>query len=56
MPKVDTWHDLLYDTWFKVPIKNTKSESGAERLGLVSMLAGEVSGAVIDLFGSLSSL
>ena len=43
-------------TWFKVPIKNTKSESGAERLRLVSMHAGEVSGAVLNLFGTLSSL
>ena len=47
---------LLYSTWFKVPIKNTKSESGAERLRLVSMHAGEVSGAVLNLFGTLSSL
>jgi hypothetical protein len=43
-------------TWFKVPSKNIKSESGAERLGLVSMHAGEVRGAVLDLFGTLSSL
>ena len=43
-------------TWFKVPSKNTKSESGAERLGLVSMHAGEVSGAVLNLSGTLSSL
>ena len=43
-------------TWFKVPIKNIKSESGAERLGLVSMYAGKVSGAVLDLSGPLSSL
>ena len=43
-------------TWFKVPSKNVKSESGAERLGLVSMHAGEVSGAVLNLFGTLSSL
>ena len=48
--------EIALATWFKVPIKNTKSESGAERLGLVSMHAGEVSGAVLDLFGSLSSL
>ena len=45
-----------YLTWFKVPSKNIKSESGAERLGLVSMHAGEVSGAVLNLFGTLSSL
>ena len=43
-------------TWFKVPSKNIKSESGGERLGLVSMHAGEVRGAVLDLFGTLSSL
>ena len=43
-------------TWFKVQSKNIKSESGAERLGLVSMHAGEVSGAVINLSGTLSSL
>ena len=43
-------------TWFKVPSKNVKSESGAERLGLVSMHAGEVRGAVLDLSGTLSSL
>ena len=43
-------------TWFKVPSKNIKSESGAERLRLVSMHAGEVSGAVLNLFGTLSSL
>ena len=45
-----------YGTWFKVQSKNIKSESGAERLGLVSMHAGEVSGAVINLSGTLSSL
>ena len=28
-------------TWFKVPIKNIKSESGAELLRLVSMHAGK---------------
>ena len=43
-------------TWFKVPIKNIKSESGAERLRRVSMHAGEVSGAVLNLSGTLSSL
>ena len=43
-------------TWFKVPIKNIKSESGADRLRLVSMHAGEVSGAVLNLSGTLSSL
>lgn len=43
-------------TWCKVQSKNIKSESGAERLGLVSMHAGEVSGAVINLSGTLSSL
>ena len=56
------WHALWAlcrtreGTWFKVPSKNTKSESGAERLGLVSMHAGEVSGAVLNLSGTLSSL
>ena len=43
-------------TWFKVPSKNIKSESGAERLGPVSMHASEVRGAILDLFGTLSSL
>ena len=43
-------------TWFKVPLENIKSESGAERLGLVSMHAGEVRGAVVDLSGPLPSL
>ena len=37
-------------------IKNINSESGAERLRLVSMHAGEVSGAVLNLSGTLSSL
>ena len=35
---------INHSTWFKVPIKNMKSESGADRLRLVSMHAGEVSG------------
>ena len=47
---------LLNRTWFKVPLENIKSESGAERLGLVSMHAGEVRGAVVDLSGPLPSL
>jgi len=53
---IDLVLDCAHTTWFKVPSKNIKSESGAERLGLVSMHAGEVRGAVLDLFGTLSSL